>query len=279
MEIEDLAKINKPFFTEKGHIYYNHFLNKSYTSVTTLIHRFEPKKDWYSIAEKFLAKRSQVQVIKEIAVKYKYTKEEVTRIFKEKGYSPTTIMWFWNEKKVKSQDFGTAEHKLREQKTLSMDIHTHDGVDVPLGIDATYTENLYDLPDGIYTELLVYNNDLLISGQSDKVIIKTINGVRWVFVDDYKTNEEIKDYNYINKNTQEKVINEMMLAPLDCYCNCNYWHYQLQLNIYGWLLVQFGFKFGGGRIIHCRNGETEYPLLNLQKKIGELMNYYKTNKP
>lgn len=278
MDTVDLSKIDKPFFTEIGHKYFNHKRKKSYTSVTTLIHKFEPKKDWKAIAEAFLAKRTRQQVFKDVADKYKFNYELVENIFRTKGYSAETLMYFWNQKKEKSCEDGTAEHKLRELKTLSIKIHTlKDGSILPLGIDATYIGNLFDLPDGVYTELLIWCNKLLISGQSDKVLIKSVNGTRYVYIEDYKTNEEIKDYNYIHKKTGEKVINEMMLGPLSCYCNCNYWHYQIQLNIYAWLLCQFGFKFGGGKIIHCRNGETEYPLLNLQSKITELMEYIKQN--
>jgi hypothetical protein len=93
----------------------------------------------------------------------------------------------------------------------------------------------------------------------------------------HNTNKVILDYNYMNKYTGQPVVNEYLKVPLHSHCNCNYWLYQYQLNVYGWLLTKFGFKFGGGKIIHLTDNRKEYPLHNLQEKVTLLMNHFSKN--
>lgn len=269
--------INKPIFFEEGHKYINPSApEKKYISVTTLLHLFEPPKDWHKIAQTYVNRRSKGELLEELHQKYGIPKERLLNGLATIG-PVETVKACWKYKNKKSTTQGSLTHRQKELQDLAVNSHfIREGIFLPLGINAEYVEDLYQLPDGVYPELLVYNNKYSISGKADKVVIETINGTRYIDILDYKTNEEIKNYNYINKRTGDPVINEMLLGPLKCYCNCNYWIYQLQLNMYAWLLCQFGFKFRGGAIIHTRDDDKEYQLLNLQFKIKELVEYYES---
>lgn len=269
--------INKPIFFEEGHKYINPKTKEEYISVTTLLHKFEPVKDWTEIATKYVKARTEERLIEELTEKYSISKESLLAFFKTLG-KVETVKHLWKLKNQQACEAGTELHLEKEKETLSQEEHfIAEGVFLPLGIDATNVEDLYQLPDGIYTELLVWDNFLAIAGQADKVIIQTINNIRYVDIEDYKTNEEIKQWNYIDRNNK-KIINENLLFPLDHLCNCNYWLYQLQLNMYGWLLEQFGFKFRGGKIIHVKDDNKEYDLLNLQNEINNIITVYQDAK-
>jgi hypothetical protein len=139
-----------------------------------------------------------------------------------------------------------------------------------IGIDPKLILDYYkDLPDGVYPELLLWHNKSMTSGTADRVIIETIGSERWVTIEDYKTNKEIKNYNYLDKRTGKPVVNKYMLAPFENLCNCNYWHYQIQLNIYGYMLEAFGFRIRGGSIIHTEDNDKRYELLNLQDQVAK----------
>lgn len=266
--------VNKPTFTEADHSYINPITGERYISVTTLLHRYEPKKDWDAIVKKYVDSRDDLQLMGDIVSKYAVSPDELKIKFDTIG-KIETVKEIWSKVNKESCEKGTAYHKQKEAIDLAKKIHVVNGKELPLGIDATYVENLYDLPDGIYTELLVWNNDLGIAGQADKIIIYTEGDTRYVEIEDYKTNKEIKQYNYLNKSTGKPVVNEYLLAPVERFCNCNYYLYQLQLNMYGWLLTQFGFKIRRGKIIHVTDNDKAYPLLNLQAEVGRIVTHYK----
>lgn len=265
-----MVKIPKPIFKAADHSYTSE-LGK-YTSVTTFLHQLEPEKDFVAIAKTFVAKRSLPELIVALSTKYKLEESFVIDKINTLGALAATQL-IWKNENIRACTDGTAEHEKRENLVLKQTkFKTKSGQIIPLGIDAKPITNLIDLPDGVYSELLIWNNDLMISGQADLVILTTDEkGKRYCEIQDYKTNKEIKDYNYINSRTGSKVINEYLNAPLNKYCNCNYWIYQLQLNIYAWMLCRLGFNFNGGVIIHIPMGDKRIPLLNLQKDVDTLM--------
>lgn len=104
-----------------------------------------------------------------------------------------------------------------------------------------YVENLdhlYNLPDNIYPELRVYNDDIRIAGHIDKV---TVDGI-FVDIEDYKTYKEpIKKKGFRGQT---------MLPPLQNLQDCNYVHAGLQLMIYGWILEGWGYRVRSLKIHH-----------------------------
>jgi len=259
----------KPVFTEIGHRY-DSSLGR-YTSATTRIHSLEPEEDWDAIAQKYLDKRTYEEVILDLMTKQSKSRKDILWMINERPLNVKTIQNIWKMYSEEACAKGSIEHAKREHSDLTTDLHeVRTGEYLSVGIDPKpITEYFKDLPDGVYPELLLWHNKSMTSGTADRVIIETIGGERWVTIEDYKTNKEIKNYNYLDKRTGKPVINKYMLAPFENLCNCNYWHYQIQLNIYGFMLSEFGFKIRGGSIIHTEDDDKRYELLNLQDQVAK----------
>lgn len=91
-------------------------------------------------------------------------------------------------------------------------------------------DNLYDLPDGFYPELLIFNDTY--AGQADLVFIETVDSVRYVSIGDYKSNKK--------KPYQSSGI-DMMLEPLGHLRQNKYNRYKLQISAYAYMLESVGF--------------------------------------
>ena len=101
---------------------------------------------------------------------------------------------------------------------------------VRIGDNYSICDNLYDLPDGFYPELLVFWLPLMIGGQADKVFIETIGSDRFIDIDDYKTGKKPKTFSTDN-----------CLDPLGHLNASNHTKYNLQISGYAWMLEQHGF--------------------------------------
>ena len=257
--------VDKPIFTESDHSYISPVTGLKYISVTTLLHKYVPEQNWELIAEKYVAKRSEKKLIEDLMAKYMISEDSLLESFENIGHVGT-VRLLWVQENERSCIQGTAYHKEKE----NLDLAT-----IEVAQDPAEIEDLYLLPDGTYLELLIWNNELGIAGQADKVIIETVGDDRYVSILDYKTNKEIKNYNYLDKRNNAPVVNEYLLAPVNHLCNCNYNLYQLQLNLYGYLLKQFGFKIRMGKIIHVTDNDKIYPLNNHQADIENIIRDYR----
>lgn len=225
-----------------------------WTSVTQLIHLYEPKKDWDLIAQRY-AKKHKIPVVE---VKAKWRKE--------------------NEISVER---GVKFHKQREQDLLSC--QTIDEKGTPLIIHSPCMDEVGNkiapsqkLEDGIYPELLVLLNSARICGQADYVMI--CDG--YVHIKDYKTNKAIKENGFISWDGTE----ERMLHPVSGIPNSNYWHYALQLNIYAYIIRKNNpnLKLGKLELLHIQFDESEevskiqpYVLPDLQSHAHSIITDFK----
>lgn len=117
----------------------------------------------------------------------------------------------------------------------------------------SFVEDLSKLEPGYYPELIIwmdYNNHKFI-GQADKVYI-TDRGT--FFMDDYKTNKEIKTKGFYSKKYRTY---HMMKGPCSHLQDCNYNHYKLQLNFYSYMLESHGLHPEGLMISHHKKYDTE----------------------
>lgn len=151
---------------------------------------------------------------------------------------------YWREKWAATSSFaclkGSAFHLFKENITRSKETIIYEGVELPVQNWYKLREEnpnmTYDqLPAGVYFELTLCNHNLLIAGTSDIVVIMPD---KRVFFDDYKTNKEFKTESFYNKRTGQY---KMMQFPADSLMDCHKGHYTLQLNIYAWMLKQYGF--------------------------------------
>lgn len=208
------------YFKEDTHQYF--IEDREYISFSALKKIVEPKKDWDSIAIAY-------------AKKNKLTVEEVKKKWEEEGNT--------------SRERGTALHLYKE------------GVDITLGARNIPTlegikniKPLENLEDGIHLELPLYNNEYQVCGTADRVVIETIDGVRYVDIEDYKTNKKIDIASYMDQRTKQF---EMLEFPLNHIMNCNFFTYSLQMSTYAYFLERYNFVPRNLTLIHVKLEECE----------------------
>lgn len=145
----------------------------------------------------------------------------------------------WELKKIISQWRGTMFHDYMEQlayqegKLWNHSRQKYFSVIKKEKIfdNESLCKNLYELEDGAYLELLVFDPQYDLCGQADKVFIETIKKKRYIDIGDYKSNEEQPD-----EKSREKY-----LEPLDHLPKSKHMAYVLQINLYAKLLQRHGF--------------------------------------
>jgi len=190
-------------------------------SVSSFVKKFEQKKDWAAIAKK---KSNNLK-------KYQGIIKSVDEILAE-----------WDRKRNLGSAAGTILHEIKERETLAKYSNVkHSGFKG----EGEYKESfdLALLEDGyIYPELMCYDFDNMICGQSDEVEIinKTIN------VYDYKSDKSIDFKAYSTEWTEP----EYLLPPLQHLQNCNGNIYALKMSLYMYMVwKQCKGKYQPGKII------------------------------
>lgn len=241
-EEDDLIDFDKVF-----HRYTNARTKRAYLGVTTFIGKFEPEFDteYWSAREavkEFFGERSYKYIKFKIAIKdrprevvFNYIdnhlfKHELLRLQKE-------IIIRWKDKNEKAKQKGSAYHARQEDKVNFNKFRIINNSVRPMADTSSIPRsggdkiNLHSLlPDGAYAELLVKNHKLELSGQVDYCFIETLNGKRYVDIDDYKTNEILRFESYVK-----------FLSPLQFLDDCNMNVYKIQLLLYAWMFEHYGF--------------------------------------
>lgn len=145
----------------------------------------------------------------------------------------------WKRKNNEANFKGSRFHDEMEKECYEKGFceNRWDGTEYPvIKYDKEYPNeslklNLYELPDGCYPELLVFDLEKGIAGQSDLVFIETIGDTRYVDVDDYKTNEK----------KPAKSAPDRFWDPLSDFYNSKHNIYSFQMGGYAKLLERFGF--------------------------------------
>lgn len=194
----------------------------------------------------------------------------------------------WQDKKEDACNVGTEFHEHKEEKVYETKKALIGDVEVNLASnnvsqgtkDIRYSKDLSNLEDGYHPELLLYLSsiilegseyDLFLTGQADKVYIETINGIRYVDVDDYKTNEKIMESNFFTK----------MEFPINHLDDCNFIHYSLQITGYARILEEYGYVVRNLNFTHHdikKLGMTkniDYDLLGKEKVTVKKVSYMK----
>lgn len=160
-----------------------------------------------------------------------------TRIKKEKRI----VRDKWKRKTNESNFNGSKFHDEREAESRERGylINPFDGKQYPIPPIAenthyhneSLTDNLWELPDGGYPELLVFDLEMGVAGQADEVFIETVDGVRYIDIHDFKTNEK----------KPQKSAPDRFIPPFDHLYNSKHVGYSLQISGYGLLLENHGF--------------------------------------
>lgn len=233
-------------YIDSNHSYIND-KGESYLSVTSLIKKYEPQKNWQEIAEKY-------------AKKHKKNVEDVQAAWKEEGRKAIEKGINYHAKMESLYiDKGEWDIEGEKYKVVSSPIINGVKYAIPLSLE-----------DGIYPELIVYSDKYKVSGQAD--LVEIAKGK--INIKDYKTSKEIKKESHKHwKNGHEK-----MLFPVSHLMNCNFFHYSLQLNIYMLLLKAHNkkLKIGNMELLHVKDDEeTVYKVPNLQKEAKSILEHYK----
>jgi len=97
--------------------------------------------------------------------------------------------------------------------------------------------------------LKLWRHDWRIAGRADKPTIETIDGIRYMHIEDYKTNKIIRTEGFTERDGAKR----KMLGPISHLEDCELTHYTLQLSLYQYMGEYFGFRPGNRRIIHFQH--------------------------
>lgn len=201
-------------FIEEGHKYVlKEDKDFKFTSVTTVLHEYGEKFDAIAVSEK-CAK----------------TKDKSKDYY---GMTPEEIREMWS----KASRDGTSLHEYGENMLNYVDSLMEGEEPVPFDHPKAkfVPEIVQKLRDDGYelalTELLVYDLDLKIAGQSDILLKKRYpNDITHYMIYDWKfLKDPIKKKSYFNPFTHKY---KKMTGPFKYLLDCNWIHYSIQLSIY-----------------------------------------------
>lgn len=273
-------------FNEEFHKYWNEDTTTPYISVTTLIESYgQPfdKEFWsaYKALEKLLDSDIWKLEKKNLLSTKKFNKDLLDLYgVSESEFNKTQqdILDEWEQKNREACERGTKIHaKLEEavlghKKEFSLNKFGIGGKFICKGRD--YHE--LDLEAGAYPEYMIGREIepglFGLSGQID-LLLKKGNKI---VIGDYKTNAEIKTKSYFDNKTKTS---QKMLYPLNTLDDVNYWHYNLQLSTYAWMVQQYHpeFEVEDLVLIHFRpDGKQDvYHMEYLKNEVEKMINHYK----
>ena len=284
-------KVNKDVgFIEETHTYKN--LNDDsikYTSVTTLIGKYEPEFDKefvskYKALERLVPatewkkEKGGIWKSKNIPKDYLEVKDISEELLNK---TQQDILDEWTKINKESCERGTKIHSQLENSFYNA------GSNITLkkfGIGGKFeckkNYNELDLEYGIYPEYLIYydnpNLDLHIAGQID-LLVKNGNEINII---DHKTNKKIDLKGFYNNASRTT---EKLKYPLTSLDNCNFNVYQLQLSTYAWMLQKINPDFVIKNLIlnhYDHEGKnTLYPCTYLKDEVEMMLKHFvKQNK-
>lgn len=198
-------------FIEKTHQYIND-KDQELISVSKFTEQFKEKTDWGKVATKVAAKKTKAGV-------------------------PTTqqdILNKWENKRDQAAAVGTLFHSIREDALINEDSPKFYGKVCSKSTCTTYESSKHSIPinqlenNTVYPELMIYDEEHMLCGQADKIIVIDNKIHVW----DYKTDEEIKFKGYSNQWMKAK----RLLEPLSHLEECNANVYSIKMSLYMYML-------------------------------------------
>lgn len=176
------------------------------------------------------------------AYKQPFDKEAVAKRYAEKnGQSPEYWIKQWDDGRDEACDRGHTFHDHKEEILHGRGIDVVKRAVKMVRNQYLYPiadQSLYNLPDGVYAELQMWDDTWKLAGTADKVHIESMGpGKRFVDIDDHKTNKKIDEQSYQFRDGTYK----MMQYPVAKFMDCNFVHYELQISFYAYMLERMGF--------------------------------------
>lgn len=232
---------------------------QEYTPVTYIIKSFQEPVNWNEVA----AKKA-----------------------KKEGVTTEALLAQWEEKRDKAAQKGTAYHKMMEDKykvTTGMNIEDqHCAISWADTIDGIKEELTVRLENNkIYTEKMIWSRIYKVCGTAD--LVEVVNGR--INVKDYKTSEKIEKESWRHPNPA--IGKKKLLSPLKHLDDCGFNIYQLQLNIYMYMLLKQNpnYRMGKMEILHIpfdENGAPGKPdvhvVKNMQREVEAIFKHLAAKK-
>lgn len=231
-------------FDEASHTYTSH-KGSLYISVTTLIKKYTPPFDshyWstYKAMKAVLEKKGEWVNYKrncggwENVVAY-VRMDKTFKHREEVKNKKREILEMWAREGKEAALRGTKFHKSKEESDRKSGYISHSGVSYPISSGDILSAK--PLTDGLYPELLLYDDELEIAGQADWVL-KVGNTIH---IKDYKTSKDVDKTGFME---------EMLLYPVNNLLNAKFFIYSLQMSLYALILERKGYEIGTLTIEH-----------------------------
>jgi hypothetical protein len=274
-------------YNDENHTYWTKGDLQKCISVTTLIHKFSVFDEYFWSKYKALETLVNPEDFKYIKSDLLKTKVFNMNILKDLSIDEEvfnnqvdTILEEWRDKRERACARGTKIHKDYELKTLAGDYSALKEYNLPIFSDGgkfsvntsnKIEEGYYVLPEALLSR--VSDDGILrLAGQADLIIV---NGNE-VIILDYKSNAEIKTKSYFDRKKKKS---EKMLYPLNHLDDVNYYHYELQLSTYAWIIEKNNpnLKVTGLYLLHHdhNDNKTVYKCEYRKDDVERMLSFYK----
>jgi hypothetical protein len=237
------------YLEEKEHKYINKINNRVYTSVTTILNKFENHFDEYYNADRI------------------FNKPESQKKDVYKNLSINQILKLWEKENHEANDYGSKIHLILETYFKKKKFFFPKD-DFEKNIISNFSE-IDPIKSPVYhPERILYSDEYNIAGMSDMIEDYDNN---YFNVWDYKTN---KKFNFFSE------YGNFLLPPFDYLTECQYTIYSLQLSVYAKLYsLETGKKPLRLGIIYFDKNKNNFqiiPVIYLKREANIILKYSKT---
>ena len=204
--------------------------------------------------------------------KFDPTGEITKKCAQKRGLTVEALKAQWKEKADNSCLFGTKIHETCEDVLLNNKLRrTPDNERERLSMEVAQkaAKKVLERAEIVGIEKIIFDETLKIAGTMDLFIKSKKDGRLWIV--DWKTNEKIETYN---------TFKNFGLPPIEHIPSTNYGHYDMQLNLYEYILKKVGYVDKNENIGKClihitEKGSKTYLIETHHKEISDMIEIYK----
>jgi hypothetical protein len=176
-----------------------------------------------------------------------FWKAKKVKIAKQRGITVAELTAEWDKKKLLGTTAGTIIHNDREQDLIDNEFSYMNVVckkkECPIEDDGyKWSIPIVQLENNtVYPELMIYDHNYKLCGQSDKVIVKD----NTIYVEDYKTDKSIERRSFGSEWGQT----DRFKDPVSHLEDCNYNMYSIKMSCYMFMLWKANKHLKIGKLI------------------------------
>jgi ATP-dependent exoDNAse (exonuclease V) beta subunit len=203
--------------------------------------------------------------------KFDPTGEITKKCAQKRGITVESLKAQWKEKSDNSCKFGTKIHETCEDILLNNALRNepfNERERLSMEVAKKAASKILEKCSILGIEKIIFDETLKIAGTMDLFVKSKKDGKLWII--DWKTNEKIET---------ENIYNNYGLYPIKHIPSTNYGHYDMQLNLYEFILKKVGYvdkcENIGKCLIHITDkGSKTYLIDTHQKEISDMINIY-----